>query len=64
MDKDELIQVRVTRAEKRAVLRFAKAEHRTLSDLVRGRVIIPALTYDPRQMDLLTQKEERPRRAG
>jgi len=64
MDKEVKLEVRVTRAEKRAVLRYAKAEHMTLSEMVRGRVVRPALSFDPRQMDLLTGKEERPRRAG
>lgn len=64
MEKEDKIEVRVTRTEKRAVLRFAKAEHKTLSDLVRGRVVAPALAHDPRQMQLLSQEEERPRRAG
>jgi len=64
MDKELKIEVRVTRIEKRAVLRFAKASNVSLSDLVRGRVVTPALAFDPRQMELLTQKEERPRRAG
>jgi len=64
MDKEEKIEVRVTRIEKRAVLRFAKASNVSLSDLVRGRVIAPALSFDPRQKELHLQEEERPRRAG
>jgi len=47
--KEEKLEVRLTGVEKRAVLRLARAENKTLSELVRSRVINPALNFDPRQ---------------
>jgi len=47
--KEEKIEVRLSAVEKRAVLRLARAENKSLSELVRSRVINPALNFDPRQ---------------
>jgi len=59
--KDHKIEVRVTGQEYRAVARFAKSSADTISDLVRARVVVPALSHDPKQMTLLREQEGRPR---
>jgi hypothetical protein len=66
MAKDTLLTVRVTKAEIRAVKRYALAHGaENASDYVRKVVVTPALAFDPRQTLLpLAEKEERPRRAG
>jgi hypothetical protein len=65
MIKDIKLEVRITRAEKRALVRFAKSDHRTVAELVRERVIRPAVLFDPRQAALpLGEKEHRERRTG
>lgn len=47
--KDLKLEVRLSFVEKRAVSRLCRAEGKTISELVRARVIGPALSYDPRQ---------------
>jgi len=64
MAKHAMLGVRATKTEISAVKRYARSEGKTMSELIRARVVSPAVTFDPRQMELLTQKEERPRRAG
>jgi len=61
MNKDYRIEVRVTGAEYRAVTRFAKSSSASVSDLVRARVVVPALNHDPKQMTLLREQEGPPR---
>lgn len=48
--KEGKIEVRVTLAELRAVRRMAKGSGKSVSDLVRARVVNPALSYDPKQV--------------
>jgi len=64
VNKDQKLDIRISAREKRALLRLAKAENRTITDLVRVRVINPALNFDPRQQLLQLEKEERERRAS
>lgn len=47
--KSEKLEVRLTPVEKRALQRLARHENKTLAELVRVRVINPALNFDPRQ---------------
>lgn len=63
MIKDSLIVVRCTPVEYRAVKRFAKAQGKTVADIIRGRVINPALSHDPKQREFAIEKEI-PMRAG
>lgn len=60
MDKTQLLQVRVTKTELRAVHRYARANNQTASDLLRARVVNPALNYDPRQTVLAFEKGGHP----
>lgn len=59
--KDEKLEVRLTSVEKRAVLRLCRAENKTMAELVRARVVNPALNFDPRQR-VLTFDEGRAHR--
>jgi hypothetical protein len=59
MAKSTLITVRVDAKELRAVNRWARVQGKTVADLVRGRVVEPALSFDPRQAELPWGKEAR-----
>jgi uncharacterized protein (DUF1778 family) len=62
--KDKKLDIRISSAEQRAIVRLAKSENKTVTDLVRSRVINPALNFNPRQLILQLEKEERERRAS
>lgn len=64
MAKHAMLGIRATKTEVGAVKRYARAEGKTMTELIRSRVVSPALSYDPRQSRLQLQEEERPRRAG
>lgn len=58
--KDHFIKVRVTAAEKAAVLHFAAVNGQSVSDMFRARVLRAAINYDPRQSYLNLQKPHAP----
>jgi len=64
MAKHAMLGIRAFKTEVAAVKRYARAQGQTMSELIRARVVTPALSFDPRQMELLTQEKEHPRRAG
>jgi hypothetical protein len=51
MAKSTLITVRVDGKELRAVNRWARHQGKTVADLVRSRVVTPALAFDPKQRE-------------
>jgi len=57
MNKEITLGVRMTPAEVRAVKRFARAKNTTFAELVRVRVLAAALSYDPRQTEMLLQEK-------
>ena len=63
MNKAVQIGLRVTPREVRALKRYAAAEGKTFADLVRGRVIAPALAFDPKQAVFALEDREKPMRA-
>jgi len=46
-----LITVRVSASELRAVNRWARHQNKAVSELVRSRVVNPALAFDPKQRE-------------
>lgn len=56
MEKDHRLEIRLTGKEYRALQRFAKSENKTMTDVVRSRVLNAALNYDPRQTVLFEER--------
>jgi len=61
MAKKVIFGVRVNRTEQRAMKRYAKHEGCSVSDLMRQRVVTPAMAFDSKQTPLsLWEKEGSP----
>lgn len=64
MERDHRFEMRLSGKEHRALMRFARAQGKTVADLIRLRVVNAALVFDPKQGELLLQERGGRERAG